>query len=79
MIPPRIKNVTIIKNYILEITYVNGEVKIYDMEKNLRYDCYKNLKNPKYFKKLKNVETTIEWPEGEDIDPNDLYENSIIK
>ena len=48
------------------------------MSKNLKYDCYKNLKSVSYFKLAKSVETTIEWPKGEDIDPNELYDNSII-
>lgn len=77
MIPPRIKDVKILEDYKLEITYVTDEIKIYDMTKNLNIDFYKKLNNKEYFKKAKSVETTIEWPDGEDIDPNELYENSI--
>lgn len=77
MIPPRIENVIALDNYQLEITYVNGEKKLYDMYKNLVLDYYKNLNNIGYFKLAKSVQTTIEWPNGEDIDPNELYENSI--
>lgn len=76
MIPPRIESVKIIDNYKLEIIYVTGEKKVYDMEPNLKYDFYKNLRNIEYFKKVKNAITTIEWPEGEDIDPNELYTKS---
>lgn len=78
MIPPRIKSVIALDNYHLEITYINGERRVYDMSKNLMYDFYKNLKNSGYFKLVKSVQTTIEWPNGEDIDPNELYENSLI-
>lgn len=74
MIPPRIESVSIINNYVLEISYVNGEKRIYDMKPNLKHNYYKNLRNMEYFKKVKNVETTVEWPEGEDVDPNELYE-----
>ena len=77
MIPPRIKDVHALDNFILEITYVTGEKKLYDMSKNLNYDFYKNLKNIGYFKLAKNAQITVEWPNGEDIDPNELYENSI--
>ena len=45
------------------------------MKKNLKYEWYKKLKNKEYFKLVKSAETTIEWPDGEDIDPNELYEN----
>ena len=78
MIPPRIKDIKVLDNYNIEIDYINGEKRIYNMEKNLGFIFYKNLKNINYFKLAKSVETTIEWPNGEDIDPNELYENSIV-
>lgn len=78
MIPPRIKEIRTFDDFNIEIKYVNGEKRRYDMSKNLKYDCYKNLKSVSYFKLAKSVETTIEWPKGEDIDPNELYDNSII-
>ena len=77
MIPPRIKSVKPLDNFSLEIIYVNGEKKLYNMKKNLKFNCYEKLNNISYFKLAKSVETTIEWPNGEDIDPNELYDNSI--
>jgi len=77
MIPPRIKSVKPLNNFSLEITYVSGEKKLYNMEKNLKYGFYKKLNNIGYFKLVKSVETTLEWPDGEDIDPNELYDNSV--
>ena len=77
MIPPRIKDVKALDNFCLEILYTTGEKKLYDMKKNLKYNCYKNLNNIDYFLLAKSSKTTIEWPNGEDIDPNDLYTNSI--
>ena len=46
------------------------------MKNNLKLNCYKNLNNIAYFKLVKSVQTTVEWPNGEDIDPNELYNNS---
>ncbi len=77
MIPPRIKDVNPLEDFCLEIIYSNGKKKLYDMKKNLKYDFYKNLNNKAYFKLVKSAETTLEWPNGEDIDPNELYDNSI--
>lgn len=77
MIPPRIHSVKPLDNYILEITYQSKEIKHYDMKKNLNQSFYKNLNNIAYFKMVKSADTTVEWPDGEDIDPNELYENSI--
>lgn len=79
MIPPRIKSIIVLDNFQIKILYVNGQEKIYDMKKNLDYNFYHNLKNPDYFRLAKSVGTTIEWPKGEDIDPNELYENSKIQ
>ena len=76
MIPPRIKDVCVLEDYLIKIKYINGEEKIYDMKKQLQFDFYKNLINKGYFALVKSVETTIEWPNGEDMDPNELYEKS---
>ena len=78
MIPPRIKNVTPLDNFCLEITYITSEKKLYDMKKNLHENFFKALNDIDYFKMAKSAETTIEWPNGEDIDPNELYTNSTI-
>ena len=78
MIPPRIKDVSALDNYELRIIYLTGEIRVYDMKKLLNYNFYQKLNNKEYFKLVKSVETTIEWPDGEDVDPNELYENSII-
>lgn len=78
MIPPRIKKVQALDDFFLKITYVNGEEKLYDMKKNLQEEFYKNLKNIAYFKLVKSVGVTVEWTNGEDIDPNELYENSKL-
>lgn len=77
MIPPRIEDVKALDDFCLEITYVTKEKKVYDMKKLLNHNYYKNLNNVGYFKLVKSAQTTIEWPNGEDVDPNELYDNSI--
>ena len=77
MIPPRIKSVFAIDNFCIELLYETGEKKIYDVKKLLNHPAYVKLNNIVYFKSVKSAETTVEWPDGEDIDPNDLYENSM--
>ena len=78
MIPPRIKNVIANNNYELIIEYQNGEKKLYNIQNLLEEEYYKKLKDLDYFLQAKNSQVTIEWPDGEDIDPNRLYEDSII-
>lgn len=77
MIPPRISNARALDNFNIELVYVNGEKKIYDMTKFLEHPAYIKLKNKGYFSLVKSVETTVEWPDGEDVDPNELYDNSV--
>lgn len=76
MIPPRIKNVKAFENYDLELEYANGEKRRYSMKKQLEHPYYQALKNISYFLLVKSAETTVEWPNGEDIDPNELYSSS---
>lgn len=77
MIPPRISNAKALDNYNIELTYANGEKKIYNMTKLLEHPAYTKLKNKGYFSLVQSAETTIEWPDGEDVDPNELYNNSV--
>ena len=77
MIPPRIKNVIANDNFELIIEYENGIKKVYDMKKQLSFKYYYKLKDKDYFKSVKNVFVSVEWPDGEDIDPNELYTNSV--
>lgn len=78
MIPPRIKSVRPLNKFHLEIIYETNEKKIYDMDYLLKMDCYKKLRDVNYFNRVKSAGTTVEWPDGEDVDPNELYENSLI-
>ena len=47
------------------------------MKKNLKYECFKELKNYEIFKKVHPRGVTIEWENGVDVNPDDLYYNSI--
>ncbi len=79
MIPPRPKNVEALEDYKLKVLFDNGEEKIYDMKKNLKENFYKNLNNKDYFKTVKISGITLEWKDGEDIDPDELYNNSKLQ
>lgn len=71
-----IKDVKVLENYELLLIYENGEEKVYDMKKNLQYECFSKLKDYEYFKKVHPCGETIEWEEGEDVCPEDMYFNS---
>lgn len=76
---PRILNINILDNYQIEITYQNGEIKIFDFTKYINYSKLTELKDKNIFKEAKVSYDTIEWPNGIDIDPDTLYFESKLK
>ncbi len=75
---PRVKEVEVLEDYQLLLTFKNGEKRIYDAKKLFKYDFFKNIKNKENFEKVKVADgITIEWESGEDVDPDELYVNSI--
>ena len=75
--PPKPVKVEVLNDYKLKIMIDNDEEKIYDMKKNLKESFYFKLNDLEYFKNVKVSGITLEWEDGEDIDPNELYNNSI--
>lgn len=66
-----------LENFLLYIKFQNGEEKIYDMKKMLKFNYYKNLRDKENFKKVKVYGITLKWSTGEDIAPEKIYFNSI--
>ena len=77
-ITPDIIETRALEQYYIYIKFKTGEEKIYDM-KNLieKIDYYNKLKNREYFRNVKPRGDTIEWENGEDVAPENLYYNSI--
>lgn len=73
---PRAIDVKPLKNYMLEIKLNNGEKKIFDVKPYLEYIQFKELKDDKLFKTVKIAGLSIEWANGADICPDELYNNS---
>lgn len=67
-----------LKNYLLYVLFNNGEEKIYDMKDDLKYPFYKKLKDINNFRNVKVSGINIEWATGEDIAPENLYDESIL-
>ncbi len=77
-IVPEPIEVKALEKYKLYIKFENGEEKILDMEQNINEKIYEKLKDYEYFKNVKISETgiTVEWQNGEDIAPENLYYDS---
>jgi hypothetical protein len=63
-------------NYILLLTYTNGEKRQFDMKPYLGVGIFQELKDERLFKTVKPSFDTIEWANEADIDPEVLYQQS---
>lgn len=70
---PKAINVKPKENYILEIEFDNGEVKLFDVQQYLNHKAFESLKNIDKFNKVKVDGLSIAWENGADICPDELY------
>lgn len=73
---PRAIDVKILNNYELEIMFDNGERKIFDVKPYFKFKIFSELKDFEKFKKVQISGLSIEWENGADICPDELYNNS---
>jgi len=66
-----------IKDFNIMVTFDNGEKKIADCSKWLKGEVFEPLKNKSYFQKFFVDGWSISWPNGADIAPETLYEDSL--
>lgn len=74
---PAIKNVKPQNNYLLLLTFENGEKRQFDMKPYLDTGIFRELKDMKMFKTVRTSFDTIEWKNEADFDPEILYQKSI--
>ena len=77
MLRPTAKQVVVLDDYLLEITFDNGEKGIFDVKPYIKGEWFGKLSDKKYFSMVEIDGFTIVWPEGQDICPDELYQNSI--
>jgi hypothetical protein len=75
---PKIVDLETLSDYKLRIRYETGEERLFDVSPYIRGDWYGRLKEPSYFRTVHVIPggTGIEWPDGQDIAPHELYEAS---
>lgn len=77
-ITPDILEVKALDNYKLYLIFGNGEEKIFDMKSIINSSkMYFRLMDKKYFQNIKTRRDTVEWENGEDVAPEELYHNSV--
>ena len=77
MLRPVAVKVAICDQYLLIITFDNGECKLFDVKPYIQGSWYGQLEDMSYFKMAKPDGFTVVWPDGQDICPDELYENSV--
>ena len=80
MLQPKIINVEPLEAYKLKLEYETGETKVFDVQPYISGDWFGELNNKDYFRSVRLVSggTGIEWSNGQDIAPHELYESSKL-
>ena len=73
---PKAIDVKILNDYELKIIFDNNEQRIFYVKPYFKFKIFKELKNLEKFKKVKISGLSIEWENGADICPDELYNNS---
>ena len=71
-----IRDVEVIKDFILKLEFNDGTVKIVDVKPLLTGPVFKPLNDPTFFAKvtIDPIAQTVVWPNGADFAPEALYE-----
>jgi len=71
-----VKKVKPLENYLLLLTFENGEKRQFDMKPYLDFGIFKELKEIRVFNSVKTSFDSIEWENSADFDPEVLYQQS---
>ena len=79
MLSPKILRIEPLDNYKIKLNYETGEIKLFDVLPYISGDWYEELYNNYYFKSVNLTSNGygIEWKNGQDIAPHELYDMSI--
>jgi len=74
---PRVVAVTPRPDYTLELTFANGEVRIFNVTPYLNIGIFRELQDLRYFNSVRPVLGSIQWQNGQDLCPDTLYLDSV--
>jgi len=74
---PRVINVKPAFDFQLELTFSDGEMRVFDMKPYLNTGLFVQLKNEAVFSSVICTMGTIQWENGLDLCPDTLYEDSV--
>lgn len=70
---PKVKDVEPTDNHTLIVTFSNGEVREFDVKPYLEKGIFTELKDLSYFRSVKVVAGSVEWPHEQDFSFDTLY------
>jgi hypothetical protein len=70
---PRVRSVSPVQNYDLEIIFTNNEKKKFDVKPYLNFGIFSQLKDLALFNTARAKLGTVSWNNGADICPDTLY------
>jgi len=76
---PRVKDVKPNPDYTLTVTFVNGEVKVFDVKPYLDKGIFRELRDKSLFNSVKPFLGSIQWQNGQDLCPDTLYLEGVDK
>ena len=77
MLRPIATNVTVLDNSRLLAKFNTGEKRIMDVKPYIKGEWYSKLAAPEYFRTVRTNGYTVEWKDGQDLCPDELYYCSI--
>jgi len=77
MLQPNVIAVTPMPDYMLLVEYSTGEKKIFDVKPYISGDWYGELQDQEVFSTVHPCGSTVEWEDGQDIAPHELYNLSV--
>lgn len=74
----RIKDVQVLEDYQILVTFDNGEKRVKDMKPYLEKGVFKKLKDEEFFKSVKLAYGTVTWGDNIDLCADSIYETSFV-
>lgn len=74
---PRVTDVVPRTDFRLELTFSNGEVRVFDCAPLLDLGVFRALRDERQFRRVRVFNGTVVWPDEQDICPDTLYEDSV--
>jgi hypothetical protein len=73
---PRVIEVHPNKDFTITLTFVNGEIRRFDVKPYLDKGIFRELQNPGMFNTVKPMLGSVQWQGGQDFCPDTLYMDS---